>query len=290
MLLTVFTPSHNPRFLDDCYDSLRRQTHEDWEWVVLLNGRARDWKPAVGDARVRVIKGRPGVRGVGAAKREACEHANADVLVELDHDDVLASTCLERVAAAFTAHAEVVLVFSDFAQINEDGSPNHARFNEAMGWVYDEVDVDGTAQLRCHALESSPHNVGYIWYAPNHVRAFRRSAYEQVGGYDPSLQVLDDQDLMMRLYRAGEFLRLDGCLYLQRIHSQNTQVDPATNAHIQQQTVVMYLQNIEEMARAWSARHGLAAVTLRTAEMPGSAPADEDVRAIDATSPVLPFA
>lgn len=290
MLTSVFTPSHNPRFLDDCYASLCRQTHTDWEWLVLLNGRAREWATPTPDGRVKIFRLPGGVKGVGAAKRAACEQAKGEVLVELDHDDLLASTCLEEVERAFVQNPDAVLVYSDFAQINEDGSPNSERFNAANGWIYDEVEVDGTTHLRCNALEASPHNMGYIWYAPNHVRAFRRSAYEAVGGYDRLLEVLDDQDLMMRLFTAGDFVRLDRCLYLQRMHGRNTQVAPAINAHIQQQTVTMYLQNIETMAVAWARRQGLQTVTLRTAEMPGFAAPEEDVHLIVADSPVLPFA
>ena len=55
-------------------------------------------------------------------------------------------------------------------------------------------------------MAPSPHNVSYIWYAPNHVRAFRRSVYEAVGGYDPARTILDDQDLMCRMYEAAPFL------------------------------------------------------------------------------------
>ena len=47
------------------------------------------------------------------------------ILVELDHDDILVLTCLSRIAGAFEVDPEVVLVYSDFAQINEDGTANH---------------------------------------------------------------------------------------------------------------------------------------------------------------------
>lgn len=257
---------------------------------MLLNGGAPEWRPPEPDDRVRVLRAPATSRGVGSAKKLACSSADGEVLVELDHDDLLSSDCLEKVAAAFEADSSASLVFSDFAQVNEDGSPNHERFNQAMGWEYDEVDVDGTTQLRCRALAGTPHNVAYIWYAPNHVRAFRREAYEQVGGYDPGLEVLDDQDLMTKLFTVGDFHHVPDCLYLQRVHGMNTQFDPATNAHIQQQTVAMYQQNIEQLGRAWAGRHGLTAATLRTATMPGSAAPGEEVVLLDADDPRLPYA
>ena len=290
MQLSVFTPSHNPVFLGECYRSLVAQTRDDWEWVVLLNGGAPDWAPPEEDDRVTVIRASSRVRGVGAAKYEACRAAGGDVLVELDHDDVLTPTCLEELAEAFERHPGAAFAYSDFTQINEDGSANHTRFNQEMGWVYDDVLIEERWYERCNSLAALPHNVGYIWYAPNHVRAFRRDAYERIGGYDQTLEVLDDQDLMIRLFVEGDFIRIPRCLYMQRVHPRNTQVDPATNAHIQQETVRMYERSILNLAKAWAKRRGLAALTLRTATSPGG-PVDPDLEVvdIDPEAPRLPM-
>jgi hypothetical protein len=290
MLLSVFSPSHNSRFLNDCYWSLVKQTHQDWEWIVMLNGPAEDWQPPQSDERVQVIRGRFPPK-VGTAKHAACELGKGDILVELDHDDWLASTCLEEVHDAFESHPEAVFVFTDFSQVNEDGSPNLDRFNPAMGWQYDEQKVDGVTYLRCQGMPAYPHNVGYIWYAPNHVRAFRRETYNAIGGYDTQLSVLDDQELMTRLFLAGGFHHIPKCLYFQRIHGGNTQVEPATNAYIQQQTVRYYEEHIASMAAAWGRRQDLGVLTVVTPTSPGSSDPDPgDVVVIDPDSPKLDFA
>ena len=36
--LSVFTPTHDPRWLPELYRSLAAQTHPDWEWVIVPNG------------------------------------------------------------------------------------------------------------------------------------------------------------------------------------------------------------------------------------------------------------
>jgi len=287
--ISIFTPSHNPLYLNECYESLRAQTFEDWEWLILLNTASSEWSPHDDDPRVTVKRhDRPGK--IGALKREACELTSGEILVELDHDDILAIDCLAEIDAAFTSNPNASLVFSDFAQINEDGSPNHDRFNPTMGWVYSEVDVDGTTQLRCHAMSSSPHNASYIWYAPNHVRAFPRAVYDAVGGYNAELSVLDDQDLMMRLFLAGDFHHIEKCLYLQRMHGQNTQRDPSTNAFIQDQTVRYYDERFSEFAAAWSRRRDKAVLTLRTHGSPETSDSDPgEILVIDPANPQLPF-
>lgn len=284
MTISVFTASHNPRWLGDAYDSLAAQTTHDWEWVVALNGDAA-WSPP-DDERVHAATVDTPAGNVGAAKHAAVERCTGSILVELDHDDLLTPTCLEQVAATFDDHPDAALVYSDFAQINADATPNFDQFNAACGWQYT---LDG-GYLRCHALEPSPHNVAYIWYAPNHVRAFRRSVFDQAGGYNPDMRVLDDHDLMIRLYQAGEFVHIPECLYLQRVHDGNTQRDAGTNAHIQAQTVANYHNHVVALAAAWARRNGLAIVTLTTATSPPSADPDRgEIVVVDPDKPVLPF-
>ncbi|WP_340384308.1 glycosyltransferase [Streptomyces sp. SS7] len=260
---SVFTPSHRPRFLDECLATLQAQTCPDWEWIVLLNNGAR-WRPEYPDERIRVVIADE-VSGVGAAKRRACELARGEILVELDHDDLLAKACLAELGKAFDAHPGAVLVYSNTAQITEDGGRDETRFDETFGWQYEDVDVDGRRLLQVVSLAPTPHNVAYIWYAPNHVRAFRKESYEKAGGYDATRTVLDDQDLMCRLFHLGDFHHLDRCLYLQRVHPANTQCEPEINAHIQRETVALYDKYIEANALAWTLRRGLLALDLGSA-------------------------
>ena len=262
--ISIFTPSHNPRYLDDCMRSLVVQTFEDWEWIVVLNQGAR-WRPPTEDPRLRVVI-KDDLTGVGAAKRHACSLALGEFLVELDHDDELRSDALQLIVEAFDAHPETGFVYSDCAQINEDGSRDDTRFDERNGWIYEEESVDGRTVLRCRALEPSPHNVSLIWFAPNHVRAFRRNVYELTGGYDVTRDVLDDQDLMCRIYQITEFHRVDECLYLQRMHQRNTQREIDINARIQKETVALYDRYIEPNAVAWANRHGLTCLYLGSPE------------------------
>jgi O-antigen biosynthesis protein len=261
--VTVFTPSHRPTYLDECFETLRAQTFTDWEWVVVLNGGAR-WRPEVQDPRVRLVTA-DDLAGVGAVKRYACELARGDILVELDHDDLLARRALATVVEAFDANPEIGFVYSNTAQILEDGSRDDSRFDERYGWTYTEVDVDGRSVLQADSMAPTPHNASYIWYQPNHVRAFRRETYEKAGGYDPQRTVLDDQDLMCRLYAHTDFHLVPECLYLQRVHGRNTQRDPDTNAQIQRDTVALYDRYVQDSALAWARRRGLKCLDMGAA-------------------------
>jgi len=261
--VSVFTPSHRPAYLTEAFASVMAQTFQDWEWIVLLNGGAR-WSPPEADPRIRIIAD-DDVTGVGAAKRRACAEAAGDLLVELDHDDLLASQALQSLVKAREEHPGVALFYSHGAQILADGSRDDSRFDPGSGWVYRDAVVDGRDVQYPVSLAPTPHNVSYIWFGPNHVRAFPRTAYEQAGGYDAARTVLDDQDLMCRLYGLGDFHLIDDCLYLQRMHAANTQRDAETNAFIQSETVALYDRYIEGNALAWAARANLLALDLGAA-------------------------
>ncbi|WP_346775877.1 glycosyltransferase [Micromonospora sp. HNM0581] len=261
--MTVFTGSNRTKYLDECHQTLRAQTFTDWEWVIVFNQGNR-WRPETPDSRIRFVV-QDEISGVGAVKKRACAEATGDILVELDHDDLLASDCLAKVVAAFDDDPAIGFVYSDTAQISQDGGRDDSRFAADHGWRYRDALVDGREVLACSALPPTPHNVSYIWYAPNHVRAFRRDVYEKAGGYDDSLDVADDADLMCRIYQLTDFHHIPECLYLQRMHPGNTQRVPEVNARIQQRTVEIYDRNIQFNSLAWAKRQGLLALDLGAA-------------------------
>jgi hypothetical protein len=236
------------------------QTHEDWEWVVLLNG-GRTWSPRSDDPRIKVHS-TGHVNGIGDAKRRTVALTTGDILVELDHDDLLLPDALSSIMESFSRRPEQRFVYSDFAEMEPDGARRDERFNADHGWRYSDFPMGDQVMDRCHSMVPTPRNVSLIWYAPNHVRAFTRALYDQVGGYDPALQVLDDQDLMCRMYERTAFAHIDRCLYLQRRHPMNSQSHKGVNSRIQEQTVTLEGKWLERLALAWADREGLAAVDL----------------------------
>jgi O-antigen biosynthesis protein len=40
MKLSIFTPSHNTKYLKELEETILQQSHEDWEWIILTNNNA----------------------------------------------------------------------------------------------------------------------------------------------------------------------------------------------------------------------------------------------------------
>jgi O-antigen biosynthesis protein len=84
--------------------------------------------------------------------------------------------------------------------------------------------------------------------------------YEKAGGYDSSMKVLDDQDLMCRLYKEAPFHHIDRGLYVYRIHGENTWLK--NNKEIQTNVWRLYDKYANDLADAWADRQGLKKIEL----------------------------
>lgn len=262
-MISVFTPTHDTRYLQDAYEGLCAQTDQDWRWTLLYNGGAK--QVGFSDRRVLEVSTDDKSSFVGALKAKACEAAPGDILLELDHDDILRPTAIAEARKAFEDES-VGFVYSNPLICNMDWS---LRPRYRGNWKYRQTEHDGRVLDEPVTPEATPASVSRIWFAPDHFRAFRRDVYESVGGHDAGMRVLDDQDLMCRLYTKTNFKHIDQGLYVYRVHDKNCWIQH--NKEIQSNVMRLYDKYIEGMALSWAAKNGLAALDLggRMASKPG---------------------
>lgn len=294
-MIYVYTPSHNARGLLRAYQSLVRQTKSDWKWLLLLNGKLhRSMLPAeiLEDARVNVCE-TDRVSSVGALKQEACvlalQQQETQLLVELDHDDELRSDCLERLWSEYTAKPDG-FYYSDFCEFKPDGSPQ--VYGSYYGWSSYGTSWEGQSVTAMRAKQVTARSLYQIFYAPNHVRAWSRSAYEKSGGYDAKYDVCDDHDLLVRTYLAGvEMHHIPECLYMQHGSPQQTQV--TRNNHIQTVQAKIGASNLDKLCAEWARREKLKCLDMGAAHNPAPGYLTVDKHGGDFTLDVtegLPFA
>jgi glycosyltransferase involved in cell wall biosynthesis len=253
MKISVFTPFYHTGvpYIGEAYASLLAQSHDDWEWIILRNGQGAALPfDVLHDARVKVIKAQTTNGFVGALKREACGHCSGDVLFELDHDDILHSDALSAVAAEVGAGAD--FVYSDFAEF-KDGTWDPNVYDRAYGWEWYAVQFQGHHLVAMRAPAATPQNLRRIEWAPNHLRAWRRDFYEQVGGHDYSLKFADDHDLVLRTYLAGgKIAHVAECLYFYRVHAKQNTNGNVGNRLIQELDAKVYDKYIYQLAEKFA--------------------------------------
>lgn len=267
-MISVITPVHakaNP-FVKETYASLVAQTVQEWEWVVVTNSGGVVPKNIAKDPRVKVfpLEGDDPTgqhNKIGRLKGYACAKATGEILVELDADDLLVPTALADVLTAF-ADSSVAMVYSNSAEFR-DKTWASSTYSEYYGWQNRPFFFEGHELKEMVAWPVSSQMMRQIFWAPNHIRAWRTGAYRALGGHDKEIKTGDDHDLCCRFYvayGARGIRHIDKCLYLYRLHGENSCV--VFNNDVQVQTEKNYLKYSRAMAIRWAKDEGLAMLDL----------------------------
>jgi len=233
-LISVFTPTFNTKeMLWRTYNSLTKQTYDNWEWVIVddSNDGGRTLKVCLEiekkDPRVKVYDFRKKSGGVvGESKYRAACLCQGLYLVELDHDDILLPDALKLTVEAFRRYPDAKFVYSDCAEIDE----NHQSLTYGDGFAfgygtYRDEKWDNIVYKTVNTQNINPKTIRHIVGVPNHLRAWDRFFYHSIGGHNRFLSIADDYELIVRSFLHTKFVRIPKLLYLQFFHQSNTQND-----------------------------------------------------------------
>lgn len=237
MKFSIITPTHDTTYLKELEYTVLAQIHHDWEWIILLNNGAKYRSP---DKRVKVYECPFESTSVGALKKHACSLATGDVIVEVDHDDMITPNCLAELARAY-ADEEVGFVYSKDAILSD----NFVPYNAYWGWTYDKFEWQGRNLYAMDSQPLYPGRLGHIYFAPDHVRSWRKSVYDEVGGHDDKLEICDDLDLIHRLYMVTKFHYVPKVLYIYRVSGENTWLK--NQEKIQKKSMELYDRDVMDL-------------------------------------------
>lgn len=239
-LVSVFTPTYKtgPR-LARPLQSLLAQTYRNWEWVVYDDSpddaTFADLKiVAQHDQRVRVFKGDRNCGVIGEVKRRLCGLARGSILVELDHDDELTDHCLADVVEAFRVFPDAGFVYTDCAELYEDGQA--ASYGDSYAFdfgSYRRETYRGLDLMVTNYPSINAKTMRHIVGVPNHVRAWRRDAYERAGGYGSEIHVCDDYELLIRTFLTTRMVHVQRLGYLQYLQRDGGNTQRVRNKEIQ---------------------------------------------------------
>jgi GT2 family glycosyltransferase len=179
----VICTYNGSRTLRDALDGVREVDYPDFETIVVNDG-STDSVPAIAASYdVRLISTEN--RGLSAARNTGWQAATGEIVAYLDDDARPDPHWLQYLAWAFRTSSHVGV-----------GGPNLAPPGD--GWIAECVAHAPGGPL--HVLTSDTE----AEHIPGCNMAFRRSALEAVGGFDPRFRTAgDDVDLCWRLLDAG---------------------------------------------------------------------------------------
>lgn len=231
-LLSVVIPIGGvDEWLDVAVESTLAQTglaglDAHFEIIAVFNNGAvppPDW-PYATDPRVRIVHD-PHPLGPGGAGQLGIDMARGEYLVCLDADDRMLPNRLSTQLTWMRNHPDAALVSSQVAWIDERG----ARIGEF------KLPSSNDVRHELISLNVCPHSA---WMA-------RMQSVRSVGGYDLSLQQMEDYDLLLRLSEVGPIGVLPDTLTEYRLHSHQMSRIVRPSGH--------YIRTIAQQRRALGA-------------------------------------
>jgi glycosyltransferase involved in cell wall biosynthesis len=157
--------------------------------------------PPTLDRCIAALEGGPGVDEVivvrspkeakaAEARNIGASRSTGDLLLFVDSDVEVHRAAPERIRTAFERDPSLVALF---------GSYDDAPASKGTVSAFRNL-------LHHHVHHEAPGPASTFWTG---LGAVRRDAFEQVGGFDPSLDWLEDVDLGMRLFDLGARIELD---------------------------------------------------------------------------------
>lgn len=208
--ISIFIPVYNDsRWLPGAIDSVRSQSHTDWELIVGDNASSEDIRAIVegyGDPRLRYQRWQTHV-GIDENFNRTALLARQPWVQLLGADDRLRPGCLERISSAidgWESSGRLAMVVTACRRVDEAGRPadhiwygSRRRLDVAPG-VY-----NGKAWFAVHLRDGHPPwNVGSV--------AIARSVIEESGGFfRPEVGLSCDVELSLRAAAYGSVIYID---------------------------------------------------------------------------------
>ncbi|MCB0473733.1 MAG: glycosyltransferase family 2 protein [Flavobacteriaceae bacterium] len=193
MLISVIIPCYNvTSYIDECLDSIMSQIHPNIEIICIDNNSSdqtyrsiQNYKARYPDFNLKLIKEKK--PGASAARNTGLTIAKGDWIQFLDADDLLLPTKISHQLKLLEADSSNDFIAGACIRQTVDGQQRNIFPEPADPWL----------ALLSVTLGNTCANL------------FRRSALEEIGGWNETLQSSQEYDLMFRLLRAGDKVLYD---------------------------------------------------------------------------------
>ena len=208
-LVSVVVPAYNAeRTVAATLGSVLSQTVKQIDVIVVDDGshdRTAEVADATGDPRVRVLS--QGNAGAAAARNTGLAAAEGRYVAFVDADDLWLPRKLERQLAVLEGRSDVTAVQSGVLYVDDALTVLSVR--ACVPWKDRVLDT-----LMFRNLPAFPSTV-----------VFLREALEELGGFDPSLVILEDWSLAVEAAMRCNLESVEEPLALYRVHPGNRSRD-----------------------------------------------------------------
>jgi glycosyltransferase involved in cell wall biosynthesis len=210
-LVSIVIPTHNRRvLLEQAVLSVLAQTYTRWELIIVDDGSTDDtpvYLDAITDPRIRTLHQRHSGR-ISTTRNAGVRVARGELVAFLDSDDLWPPRKLALQATKIVEAPDCGWCYGKSQLIDESGKalprdPIPAG-DLASGWVLLNVLLLNRVALATPGM------------------MVKRAVFEQIGGYDESLELAEDFDLGVRLAQSSQVCAVGDVVALVRVHAGRT--------------------------------------------------------------------
>jgi len=277
--VSAIIPTFNAaRFLAETFRSVLGGVNKPRE-IIVADDASTDETPEIvqqfsreSDIPIRLLRMSQNSGGPAGPMNAGIEAASGDYLALLDQDDLMLPDKLQRQADVLDTHQDIELVLADYARFDERGVWENSGANAKAGSWHSAV-CQGVAGVTLveplTALTAFAHAPGLHGGCSNMM--FRRSLWEQTGGFRAQAGPAADYDFLFRAVRCP-IAWIDQVLFLRREHARNLSRRDASTELIGHRVVEQWLSTearrlpedlVSSIRNAWTARLVMAARSAR---------------------------
>jgi O-antigen biosynthesis protein len=219
---SIFTTCFNSyEFIKIAYESIKNQTLIDWEWVI-LDDSPKDThfyylrKIFQDEYKVRLYKRQQNSGNIGNVKNEAISLCRGKYILEMDHDDIILTTCLMDAATIFNEDDEVGFIYADTIPLYRNNNPLSYGKVIAKGYGSEYKFFYKDKWINSY-LTPNINNItlSHLVCCPNHPRIWRRDTLNKLENYSEYLPICDDYEIILRTCLNCKVVKINKPLYIQ---------------------------------------------------------------------------
>jgi glycosyltransferase involved in cell wall biosynthesis len=202
-LVTIIVPCYNGEaFLEEAIRSALTQSYAAVEVLVIDDGSTDNSAAIARRFPVRLVQQEN--RGLSGARNRGVRESTGSYIVFLDADDRLLPEAIEHGLQALEARPDCAMAVGDHVFISSDGSSlGKSGKTGSAGSPYEKLLKSNFIEMISSVL-------------------FRRSIFDQVGGFKSALRVAEDYDLYLRIARMWPVCHHAVVVAEYRMHANNT--------------------------------------------------------------------
>ncbi len=205
--LTVSMPAYNTgKYIGEAIESVLRQEGIDFELIVVDDGSEDNTTEVVQsfkDPRIRLIKNEKNM-GIAYCHNLVIEQSTSPFIAHVDSDDIVLPGAFRKTVDSLKSSPRIGQVHCYYLVIDEDGR----RIGDSSSNRRPVIDYKRELLVRGGVI--------------NHLRTYRREAFDVVGKFNEKLKYGEDCEMALRIVDKYDIKLVPESLYCLRRHKNNT--------------------------------------------------------------------